>query len=254
AELPSQAPPSPSCDAATRRLPCGSGPQSPSDASCRERRCCYDAAQQTCFYGNPGVCAPLPYHTQTNNPRSKFPPQPVTTTDACGLVKVRGVGSTNFCRTNVFFRSQEPLASNGEGKISLAHKSHWSGSLLCRGNVTKSKLWHPSPPPPHRLLLQCRFPGMSDVEMIGVEVNTLPPQSPATAQGPLVIEMRVATDGGYLDYYSQFPVVKFLRDPIFLEVRLLDHPDPSLVLVLQDCWATPTPDPLNSVQWRVLDN
>ncbi|XP_061408936.1 LOW QUALITY PROTEIN: zona pellucida sperm-binding protein 4-like [Lethenteron reissneri] len=248
-ELPWQAPPSPSCDASTRRIPCGSGSQIPSDASCRERRCCYDAAQQTCFYGNP-VC--------TTDGRFVIPVPRDITSPALNLSTLRLGLDLPECRPVVasdeYVVFDFPLASCGTS-------SQWDGEdliyevmliadrELCTDgdvSITRSSTYE--------LLLQCRFPGMSDVEMIGVEVNTLPPQPPATAEGPLFIEIRVATDGDYLDYYSQFPVVKFLRDPIFLEVRLLDHPDPSLVLVLQDCWATPTPDPLNSVQWRVLDN
>lgn len=64
------------------------------------------------------------------------------------------------------------------------------------------------------------------------------------------------SDQHYSEYYSHgdYPVVKVLRDPVFLEVRILRRTDPKLVLVLHECWATPSTNPLQQPQWPILVN
>ncbi|XP_067872017.1 zona pellucida sperm-binding protein 4-like [Heterodontus francisci] len=54
----------------------------------------------------------------------------------------------------------------------------------------------------------------------------------------------------YVD--SEYPIQRFLQDPVFVEVRVQDRIDPMIVLKLRDCWATPVPDPLHEVQWSLL--
>lgn len=61
-------------------------------------------------------------------------------------------------------------------------------------------------------------------------------------------------DKSYSSYYtdSDYPVVKALRDPVYVEVRILQRTDPELVLVLHHCWATPSINPHQQMQWPVL--
>lgn len=46
--------------------------------------------------------------------------------------------------------------------------------------------------------------------------------------------------------------MKVLRDPIYVEVRLLQKTDPNLVLVLHQCWAAPSTGPAAEPQWPLL--
>ncbi|KAK9957030.1 hypothetical protein ABG768_014728 [Culter alburnus] len=114
------------------------------------------------------------------------------------------------------------------------------------------------------LLFQCRYSGTS-VEALVVEVNTIPPPPPVAAPGPLRVELRLANgqcvtkgcaegDEAYTSYYSDadYPVTKVLREPVYVEVRILERTDPNIVLMLGHCWATSTPSPLSLPQWDLL--
>ncbi|CAM4686216.1 unnamed protein product [Leuciscus chuanchicus] len=115
-----------------------------------------------------------------------------------------------------------------------------------------------------RLLFQCRYSGTS-VEALVVEVNTVPPPPPVAAPGPLRVELRLANgqcvtkgcaegDEAYTSYYSDadYPVTKVLREPVYVEVHILERTDPNIVLMLGRCWATSTPSPLSLPQWDLL--
>ncbi|XP_078717344.1 zona pellucida sperm-binding protein 4-like [Lampetra fluviatilis] len=234
------------CTPENGMLLCGFAPATRDE--CVQRGCCYDPVQQACFYGEP-VCTSDGRFVIAVSRHVTSPPLNLSTVhlpgdrQSCGAV----VTSTDFVVFN-FSMSSCGATARWVGEELVYETQLIADHELCvDGNIaiTNSATY--------KLVLQCRFHGKDDLQL-GVAVATLPPPRPVTGAGPLYLELRIARDGRYLDYYSQFPVVKFLRDPIFLEVRLLDHPDPSLVLVLQDCWATPTLDPFNSVQWRVLDN
>ncbi|XP_067300979.1 zona pellucida sperm-binding protein 4-like [Pseudorasbora parva] len=114
------------------------------------------------------------------------------------------------------------------------------------------------------LLFQCRYSGTS-VEALVVEVNTVPAPPPVAASGPLRVELRLANgqcvtkgcaegDEAYTSYYSDadYPITKVLREPVFVEVRMLERTDPNIVLMLGRCWATSTPSPLSLPQWDLL--
>ncbi|XP_073712518.1 zona pellucida sperm-binding protein 4 [Misgurnus anguillicaudatus] len=116
------------------------------------------------------------------------------------------------------------------------------------------------------LLFQCRYSATA-VEALVVEVNTVPPPPPVAAPGPLRVELRLANgqcvtkgcaegDEAYTSYYSdaEYPVTKVLREPVYIEVRIMERTDPNIVLMLGHCWATTTPSPLSLPQWDLLVN
>ncbi|XP_016116977.1 zona pellucida sperm-binding protein 4-like [Sinocyclocheilus grahami] len=116
------------------------------------------------------------------------------------------------------------------------------------------------------LLFQCRYSGTS-VEALVVEVNTVPPPPPVAAPGPLRVELRLANgqcvtkgcaegDEAFTSYYSDddYPITKVLREPVYVEVHIMERTDPNIVLMLGRCWATSTPSPLGLPQWDLLDD
>ncbi|XP_018427287.1 PREDICTED: zona pellucida sperm-binding protein 4-like [Nanorana parkeri] len=104
-----------------------------------------------------------------------------------------------------------------------------------------------------RLMVRCHHSQTAAAPLM-VEVVTLPPPPPISTTGPLFLEMRIAKDPQYSSYYrdTDYPLIKGLRDLVFLEVRILRRKDPSLVLILNDCWATPSSDPTQQMQWSIL--
>nr|XP_044606193.1 zona pellucida sperm-binding protein 1 isoform X4 [Equus asinus]XP_044606194.1 zona pellucida sperm-binding protein 1 isoform X4 [Equus asinus] len=93
-------------------------------------------------------------------------------------------------------------------------------------------------------------------DFLPLQASIFPPPSPAAVaqSGPLRLELRIAKDVTYGSYYGEgdYPIVRLLREPIPVEVRLLQRTDPSLVLVLHQCWATPSANPFQQPQWPIL--
>lgn len=122
----------------------------------------------------------------------------------------------------------------------------------------------------YELKFQCRF-SATVVEAVVIEMKT-PPSSPpppaphVSQQGSLQMELRLAhglctskrcpDEDMYTSYYSDtdYPVTKTLREPVYVEVRMLNTTDPSITLHLEHCWTTSNPEALTQPQWDLLEN
>lgn len=64
----------------------------------------------------------------------------------------------------------------------------------------------------------------------------------------------LTVDVAYTSYYTEadYPVAKVLREPVYVEVQLLERTDPLLVLTLGRCWTTTSPNPHSMPQWDIL--
>lgn len=58
----------------------------------------------------------------------------------------------------------------------------------------------------------------------------------------------------YSSFFSDadYPIIKVLRDPVYVDVRLLERTDPYIILTLGRCWATIDPFPHSFPQWDLL--
>ncbi|XP_075719706.1 uncharacterized protein LOC142760404 [Rhinoderma darwinii] len=83
-----------------------------------------------------------------------------------------------------------------------------------------------------------------------------PTQSAQTGMAPLDLVLRLSKGDGYNVFYedTEYPVVKYLREPLYFEVELLYSSDPRLELFLDSCWATTTPDMRSLPTWPIIDN
>uniref|UniRef100_A0A674EGM6 Zona pellucida sperm-binding protein 4 n=2 Tax=Salmo trutta TaxID=8032 RepID=A0A674EGM6_SALTR len=125
-----------------------------------------------------------------------------------------------------------------------------------RGSITRDSHFE--------LLFQCKYSGTA-VEALVVEVNTVAPPAPVAVPGPISVALRLASGQCYIkgcvedveaytSYYSEtdYPVVKVLKEPVYVEVYIQRRTDSNLVLTLEHCWATSTPSPLSLPKWDLL--
>ncbi|NXU14738.1 ZP2 protein, partial [Pardalotus punctatus] len=103
-----------------------------------------------------------------------------------------------------------------------------------------------------RLTVVCSF--SNGDASLSVKVDDLPPLPPAVSHGSLSLVLLSYPEGSFRQPYreDQYPIVRYLRQPIFLEVQVLNRNDPNLQLLLDDCWATASPDPTSLPQWNVV--
>lgn len=64
----------------------------------------------------------------------------------------------------------------------------------------------------------------------------------------------IAEDAVYTSFYTpaDYPITKVLREPIYVQVNVVERSDPNLVLNLEHCWATSSPGPHSLPQWDLL--
>ncbi|KAM9556244.1 zona pellucida sperm-binding protein 2 [Guaruba guarouba] len=103
-----------------------------------------------------------------------------------------------------------------------------------------------------RLTVLCSF--RSGDASLSVKVDKLPSLASSVNQGPLSLVLLSYPEDSYRQPYrdDQYPIVRYLRQPIFLEVQVLNRNDPNLHLVLDDCWATASQDPGSLPQWNIV--
>ncbi|XP_072531087.1 zona pellucida protein AX 1 [Salminus brasiliensis] len=73
--------------------------------------------------------------------------------------------------------------------------------------------------------------------------------------GELQVRMRLAKDSSYNSFYMEedYPVVQYLRQPLYFEVELIQSADPQIELVLENCWATVS-DGVSTMSWDLIVN
>ncbi|XP_040207750.1 zona pellucida sperm-binding protein 4-like isoform X1 [Rana temporaria] len=222
--------------------------------SCAAMGCCYSSSDATmpCFFGNKlttqcrfdGNMA-IAVSSELTVPSLHLDSVRVIGLDSCSGLTVDASNSFVVFRfplscTTAFQVPNGPM--NYEATIEAGRQIQtWQGSSITRDSTM-------------RVTVQCSFIQTGIVPLLSFTVNTLPPPLPVSTSGPLELEMRIAQDFDYASYYTdvQYPVVKVLRDPVYLEVRLIGRTDPNLVLVLNDCWATNSADPMPLPQWPIL--
>ncbi|XP_072256602.1 zona pellucida sperm-binding protein 4-like [Pyxicephalus adspersus] len=236
------------------RIPCAN--TSVSRELCESVGCCYAYYDpgSLCFYGNKltAQC------TDDNNMVvvvSKDLTLPSLILDSVSLIGVDSTScpSLSISKTNSFVGFRFPLACNvvNQAPDGMIYESTlvatkviqtWQGYSITRDSSV-------------RITVRCTY-GKTDIVPLEIEVLTLPPPSPVSTQGPLFLEMRLATDGAYSSFFAEedYPIVRVLREPVFVEVRILNRNDPSLVLVLDNCWATNSANPTDDPQWPILFN
>ncbi|XP_035186708.1 zona pellucida sperm-binding protein 4 [Oxyura jamaicensis] len=255
-DLPALDAPSSSVCSAVRsqdRLPCASLPVSRGD--CEARGCCYNPRDRvkTCYYGNT-VTAHCTPDGQFSIAVSRDVTLPPVILDSVHLASGPSAGCTPVVKNSAFVVYQFPLSACGTTFQVTGDHAVYENELVASRDVKTGSLGSVTRDSTFRLHVRCSYSITGSFIPLSVQVFTLPPLPAVSQPGPLSLELRVASDESYRSYYtdSDYPVVKALRDPIYVEVRILQRTDPDLVLVLHHCWATPSINPHQQMQWPVL--
>ncbi|KAM7003474.1 zona pellucida sperm-binding protein 4-like [Tautogolabrus adspersus] len=253
-------PPVQSCEVEGRlRIPCG-GPDI-SAAGCEAINCCFDGQQ--CYFGK-AVTVQCTKDAQFIVVVARDATLANIDLESISLLG-EGQGCTHVDSNSGFAIYQFPVTACSSVVMEepgvIIYENRMSSSYEVgvgpRGAITRDSYYE--------LLFQCRYTATS-VETVVAQVLPIenPPLSVA-AMGPIRVHMRLANgqcntkgcneeDVAYSSFYTQedYPVTKVLRDPVYVEVQLLEKTDPNLVLTLGRCWTTTSPNPHSLPQWDIL--
>ncbi|XP_009706406.1 PREDICTED: zona pellucida sperm-binding protein 4 [Cariama cristata] len=235
------------------RLLCASLPVSRGD--CEVRGCCYDPRDRVkpCYFGNT-VTAHCTPDGQFSIAVSRDVTLPPVVLDSVQLASGHSTGCVPVVKNSAFVVYQFPLSACGTTFQVTGDQAIYENELVASRDVKTGSLGSVTRDSTFRLHVRCSYSITGSFIPLSVQVFTLPPLPAVSQPGPLSLELRVASDGSYTSYYteSDYPVVKTLRDPLHVEVKILQRTDPDLILVLHHCWATPSINPQQQLQWPVL--
>ncbi|XP_069042712.1 zona pellucida sperm-binding protein 4-like [Lepisosteus oculatus] len=233
------------------KIACGNLTISKSD--CEAKNCCFDlTSQNSCYYGNE-VTVQCTRDGQFVVVVSKNATSPPLSLGSVSLQGGRSAPCGPVSTTAGFAMFQFPVSACGtsmkaEGGA-VVYENMMSSTFAViggpAGSITRDSFY--------KLFFQCRY-ASDDLVPVQAVVYTVSPPPPAVSPGPLRVELRIARGELYDSYYSDldYPVTKVLRDPVYVEVHILNRTDPNIVLTLGDCWATSTPSPLSQPSWSLL--
>ncbi|NXP59310.1 ZP1 protein, partial [Chloropsis cyanopogon] len=238
------------CQVPVGRMPCVA-PQGRD--GCLQAGCCYDDMDRTtpCYYGNTAtVQCLLEGHFVLVVPRGMV-------ALPYNLDSVRLASSQAGCEplhvSEAFVMFRFPVTHCGTTVQVIEDRLVYENQLISTIDVQGSSHGSITRDSVYILRARCIY-NSSDLLPLGVEVAVPPTAAPLAMLGPLGLQLRIATDESYSSYHpvGDFPLVRVLRDPIYVEVRLLQKTDPNLVLVLHHCWASPGPHATSQPQWPIL--
>nr|XP_056700658.1 zona pellucida sperm-binding protein 4-like [Euleptes europaea] len=236
------------------RLPCAA--YQVSQGECEDLGCCYNSRDRVapCYYGNK-VTAHCTPEGQFSIAVSRDATRPPLTLDSVRLLSSRGRECVPVSKTSTFVLFRFPLSACGTILKTTGSQQVYENELVADRQVLVSRSGSITRDSNFRVTIRCSYSAESSLP-VNVLVATLAPPAAIAQQGPLTLEMRLARDEHYSSYYADqdYPVVKVLRDPVPVEVRILGRMDPALQLVLHECWATPSTNPLQKPEWPLLEN
>uniref|UniRef100_A0A3B4UYM3 Zona pellucida sperm-binding protein 4 n=1 Tax=Seriola dumerili TaxID=41447 RepID=A0A3B4UYM3_SERDU len=258
-QIPKQ-PPAQSCEVAQSvRITCG-GPDI-SAAGCEAINCCFDGRH--CYFGK-AVTVQCTKDAQFIVVVARDATLPNIDLESVALLG-EGQGCTHVDSNSDFAIYQFPVTACGsvimEEPGVIIYENRMSSSYEVgvgdRGAVTRDSYYE--------LLFQCRYIGTSVETMVAEVLPLQDPPLPAAAWGPIRVHLMLANgqchtkgcnelDVAYSSFYTEadYPVTKVLRDPVYVEVQLLEKTDPNLVLTLGRCWTTTSSNPHSLPQWDIL--
>ncbi|XP_034039613.1 zona pellucida sperm-binding protein 4-like [Thalassophryne amazonica] len=261
-KIPPTPPPSDKCHQVeeAQKVECGTSGVTPDQ--CEALSCCYDGRR--CYYGK-AITVQCTKDGQFIVVVSQEATRPPLDVDSIGLLDTSGAACQPAGINSGFVIFQFPVTECGstvKEEDYIVYENYIVSSYLVglgpRGSITRDSTFE--------LLFQCRY-SSKDIEALIIDVNTLPPPQSVAVDGPLRVELRLAKGechvkgcveevAAYSSFYTDtdYPITKMLREPVYVDVRLLERSDPNIVLLLEHCWATSNPEPESLPQWDLLFN
>uniref|UniRef100_A0A3Q3B3F3 Uncharacterized LOC108233398 n=2 Tax=Kryptolebias marmoratus TaxID=37003 RepID=A0A3Q3B3F3_KRYMA len=148
--------------------------------------------------------------------------------------------TVNSCGTT---RKFLPNAMLYENEISLPD------SLVMRKGLTSEE-------PEYHLKASCLYEINTNK---AVAFNTRPRRSEPYAEnskGQLQVVIKLALDDSYSTFQSfeEYPIAKYLQQPLYFEVELVGSTNPQVSLQLENCWATQNEDRTSQPRWNLIIN
>ncbi|KAF3688956.1 Zona pellucida sperm-binding protein 4 Zona pellucida glycoprotein 4 [Channa argus] len=247
-----------SCDVAHgQRVPCGLA--GITAAACNAISCCFDGHQ--CYYGT-AVTVQCTKDAQFIVVIAKDATLPKIDLQSISLLG-NSQGCTSVDSNSKFAIYQFPVTACGttvtEQPGVIIYENRMSSSYEVGvgplGAITRDSYY--------QLIFQCRYIGTSVKSVVAQVLPLQDPPLPVAALGPITVELRLANgqcqtkgcnelDVAYNSFYTNYPVTKVLRDPVYVEVHLTGKTDPNLILTLGHCWTTTSPTPHSLPQWDIL--
>ncbi|KAI3374946.1 hypothetical protein L3Q82_021470, partial [Scortum barcoo] len=245
---------------AGEKIQCGT--QDITAEQCENINCCFDGQQ--CYYGK-AVTVQCTRDGQFVVVMARESTVPHIDVESVSLLETNHPSCTPVDFTSAFAIFQFPVTACGttvevedEGYVVYENRmsSSYEVGVGPRGSITRDSHFE--------LLFQCRYSGTA-VEALIMEVNDVPPPVPVAAAGPLRVELKlgngqchskgcVEEEAAYSSFYTpaDYPVTKVLREPVYVEVNILERADPNIILNLEHCWATSTASPNSLPQWDLM--
>ncbi|CAL8358631.1 unnamed protein product [Lota lota] len=248
-----------SCEVeAAYKIQCG--PQDISAPVCGNINCCFDG--RMCYYGK-AVTVQCTKDAQFIVVVARDATLPNIDLESVSLLGT-GPGCTPVGSTSAFAIYQFPVTACGTAMMEEPGVLIYENRMLSSYEVGVGPYGSITRDTTYELLFQCRYIG-STIEALVIEVLLIPPPGPIAVLGPIRVELQLANgvcpfkgcheeDVVYGSFYTEgdYPVVKILRDPVYVQIQLLERTDPNLVLILGRCWTTSDPNPYSFPQWDLL--
>ncbi|XP_013871161.1 uncharacterized protein LOC106522629 isoform X3 [Austrofundulus limnaeus] len=76
------------------------------------------------------------------------------------------------------------------------------------------------------------------------------------AKGQLQVVIKLASDDSYKTFQNleEYPIAKYLQQPLYFEVELMGSANPQVSLQLENCWATQNENRTSQPRWNLIIN